>query len=213
MTLLKSRTGWSAKRRGSLWFSILLVTAIWLLGSIAAYAQETIYCGSEDGRRHTCSVDTRGGVRLLEQKSDANCVQGRSWGYERNYIWVSRGCRADFEVGNRRFYDRDRDRDRDRGRFSHGSVTWTGKVDHDIKLIIYDNRLEVFTQSGKDRGQGRYYFSSPLPRDARVSVRRVKGRNDIYVTDQPERRNDFKAVVRITDSRGGDDDTEVVISW
>jgi hypothetical protein len=213
MTLVKSRVSWSAKRRGSLWFSILLVTAIWLLGSIAAYAQETIYCGSEDGRRHTCSVDTRGGVRLLEQKSDANCVQGRSWGYERNYIWVSRGCRADFEVGDRRHFDRGGDRDRDRGRFSHGSVTWTGKVDHDIKLIIYDNRLEVFTQSGKDRGQGRYYFSSPLPRDARVSVRRVKGRNDIYVTDQPERRNDFKAVVRITDSRGGDDDTEVIISW
>ena len=206
-----------SRRSSSVSLRILLLAVIWSLASIAALAQtQTIYCGSEDGRRNTCSVNTRGGVRLLEQKSDARCTEGRTWGFRSNYIWVDRGCRADFEVGDRgyrggdRDRDRDRDGDRDRG---HGSVTWTGKVNHDVKLIVYGSRLEVFVQSGKDQGPGRYYFSSPLPRDAVITVRRVKGRNDVYVTDQPSRRNDYKAVVRITDSRGGNDDTEVVISW
>jgi hypothetical protein len=206
----------------SLTISILMVILICLLGAITASAQtQTIYCGSEDGRRHTCSVDTRGGVRLLERKSEAACVEGRSWGYKSDYIWVDRGCRADFEVGERRSgrgdrdgdREHDRDRDRDRGRNSHGSVTWSGKVNHDVKLIISGSRLTFVVQSGKDLGRGTYYFTSPLPTDAVVTVRRVKGRNDVYVTDQPSRRNDYSAVVRITDSRGGSDQTEVVISW
>jgi hypothetical protein len=50
-------------------------------------------------RRHYCDADTRDGVRLLRQRSDAACRQGSSWGYDRRGIWVDRGCRADFEVG------------------------------------------------------------------------------------------------------------------
>ena len=200
------------KRRTSTWLSVLIMVLIWLAGAIAASAQsQTVYCASDDGRRRTCDVDTRGGVRLLEQKSTAACIQGRTWGYKKNYIWVDRGCRADFEVGERG-YGRD-DRDRDRGRYSHGSVTWTGKVNHDVKLIISGSYLEVFVQSGKDMGPGRSSFTAPLPPNAIVTVRRVKGRNDIGVVEQPGRYNKYSAVIRITDSRGGNDDTEVVVSW
>ena len=41
----------------------------------------------------------RGGVRLIRQRSDADCIYSRTWGYDRSRIWVDRGCRADFEVG------------------------------------------------------------------------------------------------------------------
>jgi hypothetical protein len=58
-----------------------------------------VYCASENGRRNSCSVDTRGGVRLVRKRSDAGCVFGASWGYNQRGIWVDRGCRADFEVG------------------------------------------------------------------------------------------------------------------
>jgi hypothetical protein len=65
---------------------------IWLAGAIAASAQsQTVYCASDDGQRRTCEVNTRAGVRLLEQKSTAACIQGRTWGYKKNYIWVDRG--------------------------------------------------------------------------------------------------------------------------
>lgn len=66
---------------------------------------QSIYCASDDGRRHTCAINTNGGaVRLLNQKSGSNCVQGRTWGVNNAGIWVDRGCRADFEVGGGRGY-------------------------------------------------------------------------------------------------------------
>jgi len=93
-------------------------------------------------------------------------------------------------------------------------VTWTGKVDHDIKLVIYGSRLDFYNLSGKSYGPGRYNFTgSGLPRDVNVRVERVNGRKDVTITEQPSRYNKQSAVIRITDSRGGDKDTEVVISW
>ncbi len=67
-------------------------------------AQSTIACNSDDMRRHSCAVDTRGGVRLQTQHSEAPCVEGRSWGSDNEGIWVDAGCRADFAVGERRDY-------------------------------------------------------------------------------------------------------------
>jgi hypothetical protein len=53
---------------------------------------------SSNGRRGYVRVDTTGGVRLIRRLSDAPCVEGRTWGYDRDGIWTSRGCRAIFEV-------------------------------------------------------------------------------------------------------------------
>jgi hypothetical protein len=44
-------------------------------------------------------VDTRGGVRLRRQLSREACVEGVGWGFDRERIWVDKGCRAEFEVG------------------------------------------------------------------------------------------------------------------
>jgi hypothetical protein len=59
-----------------------------------------VNCSSNDMRRNYCSLNTNGGVRLIRQRSDADCIYGRTWGYDRGGIWVDRGCRADFEVGH-----------------------------------------------------------------------------------------------------------------
>ena len=67
-------------------------------------AQSTFACNSDDGRRHSCAVDTRGGVQLVRQNSQAPCTEGRSWGSDTEGIWVDDGCRADFAVGGRRDY-------------------------------------------------------------------------------------------------------------
>jgi hypothetical protein len=53
---------------------------------------------SSNGRREYCQADTRGGVLLQRQRSQAECRQGSSWGFDDRGIWVDRGCRADFEV-------------------------------------------------------------------------------------------------------------------
>jgi hypothetical protein len=62
---------------------------------------QTITCSSDDGNRHTCPVDARGGVQMTNQRSGSPCQQGYSWGYDPNGIWVDHGCRADFMVNSR----------------------------------------------------------------------------------------------------------------
>ncbi|WFC40491.1 DUF3011 domain-containing protein [Pseudoxanthomonas sp. SE1] len=62
---------------------------------------QRIRCESDNGRTRTCAISTRGDVRLVRQLSSARCVEGRSWGQDRNGIWVSQGCRAEFEVQGR----------------------------------------------------------------------------------------------------------------
>lgn len=63
---------------------------------------QIINCSSEDMRRRVCPVNTSGGVRVIRQRSDADCIFNRTWGYDRRAIWVDRGCRADFEIGRLR---------------------------------------------------------------------------------------------------------------
>lgn len=53
-------------------------------------------CESNDGQTRECAANVRAGVQLVRVLSNAACVQGRSWGYGRNGIWVSQGCRAEF---------------------------------------------------------------------------------------------------------------------
>lgn len=64
-------------------------------------AAQVLRCESTDGRGRQCPVDPRGGVRLVRQLSRSPCVEGRTWGVERGGVWVTQGCRAEFEVGHR----------------------------------------------------------------------------------------------------------------
>lgn len=57
-----------------------------------------VYCESVDNRRNQCEINARGGVRLLNQVSRPACIEGRTWGYSDRAIWVSGGCRGEFEV-------------------------------------------------------------------------------------------------------------------
>lgn len=88
----------------------LLLFAAALFLSSAAYAaprpafqfgygyqqNRTITCSSDDGKRHYCNIDTRGGIQLTRQISDTACVPGQTWGYDTQGVWVNRGCRAEF---------------------------------------------------------------------------------------------------------------------
>lgn len=75
--------------------------AIGVLCMLAPLAgAQNVNCSSEDGHRKYCPVDTRGGVQMTNQRSGSPCIQGQTWGYDRGGIWVDRGCRADFVVGN-----------------------------------------------------------------------------------------------------------------
>src|SRR5436190_3473250 len=69
-----------------------------LLVAAAAVAQSTVRCESSDGRYVECRTAILDNVTLSRTLNDSSCVQGQTWGFRNNVIWVDRGCRADFMV-------------------------------------------------------------------------------------------------------------------
>lgn len=63
---------------------------------------EVIRCESRDYRQIWCDADTSNGARIVNQLSDTACVEGRTWGWDRRGVWVSGGCRGEFEAGGGR---------------------------------------------------------------------------------------------------------------
>jgi hypothetical protein len=73
-----------------------------LLAGTMAFGQQSIMtCSSDDGQTKTCQAGPNRGIQFLRQRSQASCVEGQSYGIQRNRVWVSGGCRADFQVFNR----------------------------------------------------------------------------------------------------------------
>ena len=67
-------------------------------GGYGAGAQ-LVRCESQDERQRFCRVP--GGVReaqIVRRLSDSRCQFNYNWGYQRDGIWVDRGCRAEFSV-------------------------------------------------------------------------------------------------------------------
>ena len=127
----------------------------------------TISCSSDDGRRHYCAADTRGPIRLVQQRSESACREGYSWGSDGRGIWVDHGCRADFATergggGWDRDHDRDGDRDRDRDR--DRDHDWNRDRGSDADLVV----------SCSSDDMHRHY----CPADARGGVRLLKQRSD-----------------------------------
>jgi hypothetical protein len=95
-----------------------------------------------------------------------------------------------------------------------GRVTWRGTVDSKIQISVRGRNLSVNTFSGQDYGEGTFNFTSSLPRrNVSVDAIKKKGRGDVRVVQQPNRSNDFTAIVEITDSDGGAREYELEISW
>lgn len=55
-------------------------------------------CASSDERYRECQLPVDGRARLVKQRSDAPCIEGRSWGQRGDRVWVDKGCRARFTV-------------------------------------------------------------------------------------------------------------------
>lgn len=64
-------------------------------------AMRTFVCESHDSKRTYCRADARFGVSLMREMSRNNCVVNETWGTDRDGVWVSNGCRAEFAVKTR----------------------------------------------------------------------------------------------------------------
>jgi len=95
-----------------------------------------------------------------------------------------------------------------------GRMTWKGRVDDDIRVKIRGGSADVETIGGTPYYDAQPNFSASLPnRRVSVTLRKNKGRGDIYIEQQPSRENDFTVVIRIKDSKGGADNYEFELTW
>lgn len=172
--------------------------------------------------------DTRGGAdryrlvvawRSTEIADRGGPPFGGGWG---------RDDRDDDRYGNR---DRDRDRDgrddrwddrwndrRDnRGRFGRdeGRFAWSGDVDDVVEIRIQGRRVEYRTRSGAPlRHERSNLRGAALPRrEVNLELNVLRGRGSVVVVQEPNRRNDFTAIIRVIDKRGGYGDYDFDVRW
>jgi len=95
-----------------------------------------------------------------------------------------------------------------------GRMTWRGRVDDDVRIRIRGGSADVETIGGTPYYDAQPNFGNPLP-NRRVTVRLTekRGRGEIFVEQQPTRENDFTAVVRIRDTKGGASDYAFTLEW
>ena len=95
-----------------------------------------------------------------------------------------------------------------------GRMTWRGRVDDDVRIRIRGGSAEVETIGGTPYYDGQPNFFNSLP-NRRVTVRLTakRGRGELFIEQQPSRENDFTAIVRIKDPKGGASDYEFELQW
>ena len=95
-----------------------------------------------------------------------------------------------------------------------GRMTWRGRVDDDVRIRIRGGTAEVETLGGTPYNDGQPNFFNSLPnRRVTVQLTSRRGRGEIFIEQQPSRENDFTAIVRIRDTRGGASDYEFELQW
>ena len=95
-----------------------------------------------------------------------------------------------------------------------GRMTWRGQVDDDVRIVIRGGRAEIETIGGTPYYDAVTNFTASLPRRrVTVSLQKRRGRGEVFIEQQPSRENDFAAVIRVRDSRGGASDYEFEVSW
>jgi hypothetical protein len=95
-----------------------------------------------------------------------------------------------------------------------GRMTWRGRVDDDVRIRIRGGSADVETLGGTPYYDSQPNFENSLP-NRRVTVRLAekRGRGEIFIEQQPSRENDFTAVVRIRDTKGGASDYTFTLEW
>ena len=130
--------------------------------------------------------------------------------------------RGDDRRGNDRRDDDRRDRDGRYGRSDDvgggrdaGALRISAAVDDVVEIRIRGRRVDVVTRSGREvfnvrydvRGAGLPAYAVPL------DLRRYAGRGNAVIAQYPRDWNNWTAVIRIDDSRGGVDGYDLDLRW
>lgn len=90
--------------------------------------------------------------------------------------------------------------------------TWSGRVDREVYITMRGR--DVRTTGVDARLPNRARVGDALPRGrGDVRVRRLDGRGDVRVVEQPSARNGYTTVIHISDDRGGADNYRFAAYW
>ena len=153
--------------------------------------------GQNDRRYGTGRRDAMG-----ESRYDANIGLYYQQGYDDGFS--NRGRRYDFALGGGTTYPPG----------TGTGASWGGRVDGTANIVVRGGtiRTEDITGTGLQVTYQNMYGNLPR-RATTVTARKGDGRGDVRVIQQPNRSNDFTAIVQVSDPRGGADNYRVEISW
>lgn len=98
--------------------------------------------------------------------------------------------------------------------YQSGRVNWRGRVDDNINIIVSGSSVDTQTISGSNATGVRHNITGYLAnRPGSVNVRKIRGRGNVSVIQQPNASNDYVAVIQVLDSDRAADDYELEISW
>jgi hypothetical protein len=174
-----------------------------------AGASRIFYRMVVDRRRNQDLRDAFDMLQNLSRLVERNNVQRNTWyNIQRSLQDISRELNYDSSSdgrGGNQFPG-----DSGRG----GRMTWRGRVDDDVRIRIRGGTAEIETIGGTEYSDAQPNFYNSLP-NRRVTVRltQKRGRGDIFIEQQPSRENDFTAIVRIKDPKGGASEYEFELQW
>jgi hypothetical protein len=188
-----------------------------------------------NGNVSIARADGRGDIQVIEQPSLFNGyttrvrIRDRRSGADRYRIEVAwdgvnpydrddrrdRDDRADRRRDDDRWDRRNDDRDDRWGRRDAGALRWRGAVDDVVEIRIQGRRTDYVTRSGRGvfnvqsdvRGAGLPTYAVPL------DLRRFAGRGNVFIAQYPREWNNWTAIIRIDDKRGGADGYDFDLRW
>jgi hypothetical protein len=95
-----------------------------------------------------------------------------------------------------------------------GIVYWTGRVDDRVSISLQGTDVRNVDVSGTGMRSVSHQIKGSLPkRPAEVFVKKLNGRGDVSIIQQPNRLNDYMAIFQVSDPRPEDDKYKLEITW
>lgn len=95
-----------------------------------------------------------------------------------------------------------------------GTASWDGRVDDRANIIIRGSSIYAENVSGNGVQINYQNVNGSLPQRATtISARRTEGRGQVSVIQQPNRSNNFTAIVQVHDPKSGAGKYKIEISW
>lgn len=93
-------------------------------------------------------------------------------------------------------------------------ASWSGRVDDRGNIVIHGGELTTQNVSGNGIQTTNQNMNGRLPRRSTiVTATKSEGRGDVSVIQQPDRTNDYTAIIQVSDRNGGAGNYRIDISW